>query len=175
MAFAERIKAVLTGDKGRKILILGAVAVMLLLMLSTFSCGGKSIEPSRVEEENAAEIEKTLEKRLVELVSSIEGAGNVSVMVTLDTVSERVYEKDRKFQSEEQGTAENARQKNDLETEVVLAGSSKDPLQIGTVQPKVRGAAVVCSGAADPVICEKVTRAVAGALNISTSRVYVTY
>lgn len=175
MAFADRIKTFLTGDKGRKILVFGALVVMLLLMLSTLSCGGKSSEPLREQEENAAEIEKTLEKRLTELVSSIDGVGNVSVMVTLDTVSERVYEKDRKLQNEEQGTAENTRKKNDLETEVVLAGGSKEPLQIGTVQPKVRGAAVVCSGADDPVICEKVTRAVAGALNISTSRVYVTF
>ena len=44
----------------------------------------------------------------------------------------------------------------------------------GTVQPKVRGAAVVCSGASDPVVREKVANAVAKALNIGISKVYVT-
>lgn len=174
MAFAERVKTWLTGEKGRRLLILGAVAAMLLLLLSTMSCEGgtKTVSDLR---EDAAEIERTLERRITELVSAIDGAGEVSVMITLDTVSERVYEKDRKLQSEEQGSGEDARRKDGVETEVVFAGGSKEPLQIGTVQPKVRGAAVVCSGASDPVIREKITLAVAGALDIGASKVYVTY
>lgn len=171
MAFSERIKAVLTGEKGRRLLILGAVAAMLLLLLSTMSCGGT--EPVISSTENAAELERTLEKRIAELVSAIDGAGEVSVMITLDTVSERVYEKNKKIQTEEQEGGES--RKDGLETEVVLTGGSKEPLQIGTVQPKVRGAAVVCSGASDPVIRERVTLAVAGALDIGASKVYVTY
>ena len=57
---------------------------------------------------------------------------------------------------------------------MVLAGSSKEPLQIGTLQPRVRGAAVVCSGAGDPVVKERVANTVAKALNIGLSKVYVT-
>ncbi len=169
-----RIKDFLLSDKGRKALIIGALAVMLLLLLSTVSCGGKTQSETSQPAENAAEIERTLEQRVKELVSQIDGVGEVSVMVTLDTVSERVYEKDYKSGSTSEGNSDSVRRSSENQTEVVLQGSSKQPLQIGTIQPKVRGAAVVCVGAEDPIIREKVTYAVAKALNIGISRVYVT-
>lgn len=174
MVFVGRIKDFLLSDKGRKALIIGALAVMLLLLLSTVSCGGKTQSETSQPAENAAEIERTLEKRVKELVSQIDGVGEVSVMVTLDTVSERVYEKDYKSGSTSEGNSDSVRRSSENQTEVVLQGSSKQPLQIGTIQPKVRGAAVVCAGADDPIIREKVTYAVAKALNIGISRVYVT-
>lgn len=176
MRLSERIKEVLLGDKGRKIVVAGAVAVMLLLLLSTVSCerGEKNVTEPYAANENAAEIERELEQRLVRLVSQIDGAGEVTVMVTLDTVSERVFEKDRRSESSSESKPEGSAQSGKKETEVVLAGSSKEPLQTGTVLPKVRGAAVVCTGASDPVVKERVANAVAKALNIGLSKVYVT-
>lgn len=169
-----RIKEFALSDKGRKALIIGALAVMLLLLLSTVSCGGEKSVDTTPPAENAAEIEKTLEKRITELISGIDGVGKVSVMVTLDTVSEAVYEKDYKTETATEDNSDSVRKSSENQTEVVLQGSSKQPLQIGTIQPKVRGAAVVCEGAEDPVIREKVANTVAKALNIGISRVYVT-
>ena len=176
MRLSERIKEFLLGDKGRKLVAAGAAAVMLLLLLSAVSCG--SDEKKSVAEpyagENAADIERELEQRLVSLISRIDGAGEVTVMVTLDTVSQRVYEKDTKSESSSKSDTDGSSQSEGRETEVVLAGSAKEPLQVGTVQPKVRGAAVVCSGAGDPAVKERVANAVAKALNIGLSKVYVT-
>ncbi len=175
----EWLKELLLGDKGRKILIAAALAAMLLLLFSTFSCNGKSDSAGVSKQtEDAAELEKTLEERITRLVSRIDGVGDpakIEVMITLDTSSTLIYEKDRRFESsshtgESGGTANNVG-----ETEVVLAGNGKEPLQVGTVQPTVRGAAVVCSGASDPLVRERVTYAVAKALNIGVSRVYITY
>lgn len=175
MVFTERLRELISGEKGRKLLIAGAASALLLLLLGTFSCGGGK-KPAVLEKtECAAEIEQALEQRLERLISQIDGAGSATVMVTLDTVSERIYEKDKKSESASQSTAQGSSASKGSETEVVLAGSAKEPLQIGTVQPKVRGAAVVCSGASDPAVREKVTKAVAKALNIGISQVYVTY
>lgn len=176
MRLSERLKEVLLGDKGRKIVVAGAVAVMLLLLLGTVSRSGgkKSVAEPYAVSENAADIERELEQRLVSLISRIDGAGEVTVMVTLDTVSQRVYEKDAKSESSSKSDADGSSQSAGSETEVVLAGSAKEPLQVGTVQPKVRGAAVVCSGAGDPVVKERVANTVAKALNIGLSKVYVT-
>ena len=175
MRLSERIKEFLLGDKGRKIVVAGAVAVMLLLLLSTVSCNDeKNSVAEPYASENAADIERELEQRLAGLISRIDGAGEVTVMVTLDTVSQRVYEKDTKSESSSKSDPDGSSQSEGRETEVVLAGSAKEPLQVGTVQPKVRGAAVVCSGAGDPVVKERVANTVAKALNIGLSKVYVT-
>ncbi|MCM1166551.1 MAG: hypothetical protein NC299_00925 [Lachnospiraceae bacterium] len=176
MRLSERLKEFLLGDKGRKIVVAGAVAVMLLLLLGTVFRGGseKSASEPYAADENAADIERELEQRLTSLISRIDGAGEVTVMVTLDTVSQRVYEKDRKTESSSNSGADGGSQSSGSETEVVLAGSAKEPLQVGTVLPKVRGAAVVCSGASDPAVKERVANTVAKALNIGMSKVYVT-
>lgn len=170
-------KSLFAGERRRKILLFGAAALAVLLLLSTFSRSDKTERKSAEYEElseNAEEIEQTLERRLTELIGKIEGAGDVSVMVTLDSTSQRVFEKNRKTQTETESTSDGGTENTAQETEAVLAGSSKQPLQTGSVLPKVRGAAVVCSGASDPLVREKVTYTVAKALNIGISRVYVT-
>lgn len=162
----KTLKSLLAGENGKKLLIIGAAAVLVLLLLSSIFGGNKSSPKSKEEKtpalEDAAELEQTLEARVKALVERIEGAGTATVMITLDRSSTLVFDKDEK-----QGNS-------NRETETVLAGSAKEPLQTGVVLPKVRGAAVVCSGADDPIVQEKVTNAVAKALNIGVSRVFVT-
>ena len=169
-------KNLFSGENGKKILIFGAAAVMILLLLSTVTGGGSKTASREKTEviEDASKIEQSLEQRLEKLLEKIDGVGSVSVMVTLDRSSQQVYEKDEKSQTDIKSTSDGGTENTARETEVVLAGSSKEPLLTGVVQPKVRGAAVVCSGASDPVIREKVTYTVAKALNIGISKVYVT-
>lgn len=175
----ERLREFLLGEKGRKVLIAAALAAMVLLLLSTISCDGKSDDVGQTgETENVQALEQRLEERITRLVSQIDGVGDssrIEVMITLDTTSTRVYEKDRRFEASSQSGENGGTGNETVETEVVLAGSGKEPLQIGTVQPIVRGAAVVCPGAVDPLVRERVTYAVAKALDIGVSRVYITY
>lgn len=177
MVIPERLRELLSSDKGRRIMIAAALAVMLLLLLSTVSCGGRDSSEADIsprQTEDFSKLERELEQRLEKLISEIDGAGSVSVMVTIDTSSKRIYDRNEKTENSQQSGSDSIYESFGKQTEVVLAGSSKEPLQIGTVQPQVRGAAVVCSGAGDPVIRERVANTVAKALNIGISRVYVT-
>lgn len=164
-----RVREFLLGETGRKVLVVGGVILLLILLLSTFSGQKKETSPT-VTTESADDIERKLEKRLCGLISRIDGAGEASVMITLDRTETAVYEKNRKLED----TSGNTSGSSAKETEVVLAGSAKQPLLSGTVLPTVRGAAVVCEGASDPVVREKVANTVAKALNIGISKVYVT-
>lgn len=168
-------KSLFSGENGKKLLIFGAAAVMILLLLSTVTGGSKTAVRDKTEiAEDASKLEQSLEQRLEKLLGRIDGVGSVSVMVTLDRSSQQLYEKDEKSQTDHKTTSDGGTENTAHETETVLAGSSKEPLLTGVVQPKVRGAAVVCSGASDPVIREKVANTVAKALNIGISKVYVT-
>lgn len=169
-------KSLFAGEKGKRILIFGVAAVIVLLLLSSVTHSKKSVSSSEQTEtlEDAAKIEQTLEQRLEKLLGEIDGVGAVSVMVTLDCSSRQLFEKDEKTETNVKSESDAGSENTARETEVVLAGSGKEPLRIGVVQPRVRGAAVVCGGANDPVVREKVTNMVAKALNIGISRVYVT-
>ena len=164
-----RVKEYISGETGRKVLIIGGVILLLILLLSSFAVK-KTDNTAPVNNESAEDIERKLEKRLCGLISKIDGAGEASVMITLDRTETAVYEKNKKLEE----SSGNSTGSSSKETEVVLAGSAKQPLLSGAVQPMVRGAAVVCEGASDPVVREKVANTVAKALNIGISRVYVT-
>jgi len=164
-----RVKEYISGETGRKVLIIGGAVLLLILLFSSFTVK-KADNTAPVNNESAEDIERKLEKRLCGLISKIDGVGEASVMITLDRTETAVYEKNKKLEE----SSGNSSESSSKETEVVLAGSAKQPLLSGAMQPTVRGAAVVCEGASDPVVREKVANTVARALNIGISRVYVT-
>lgn len=170
-SISGRLAGFLSGEKARKAIIIGGVVVIALLFLSTV------IPPPEKENvpaaESAQDIERGLEERLAAIISEISGAGQATVMVTLESSAERVFAEDEKLTSSD-GGGENPSGSSASEKEVVLAGSAKEPLERGVIMPKVRGVAVVCAGASDPTVKEKIANAVAGALGIGISRVYVT-
>ncbi len=169
----SRLMEFLSGDKARKIIIAAGIILILLLFFSTLSFGGeKDAEVSAAE--NPAEIELALEQRLERLVSSIDGAGSAVVMVTLETTSEHVYAEETRSETSLGTGTDSSSENRSSETSIATAGSGRDALEKSVIQPKVRGVAVVCAGASDPVIKEKVTKAVSGVLNIGVSQVCVT-
>lgn len=172
---SEKIKDFLVSEKGAKVLLGGAVAAMFLILCTNIFCtgGDKSVDRYSTMTD-ASDIEKELEKRITLLVSQISGAGTadeISVMITVDTTSTAIYEKDIHYENASQSSGSTTSRSD----ETVLVGSGKEPLQVGISNPVVRGATVVCKGASDPIVCERITYAVAKALNIGLSRVCVTY
>ncbi|MBQ9947762.1 MAG: hypothetical protein IJO91_05175 [Oscillospiraceae bacterium] len=154
----------LSKPKFRRAAVIAGCALMLLIFLSTLIPSEEQVAPPTEDAlsiGDSSAIEQSLEQRLEVLLSEIEGVSSPKVMVTLDSTAETVYARD---------------EVPDRESSVVLVGSSsaKTALTESVVLPKVRGAAVVCGGAADPTIREKVVNTVAGVLGIGTSRIYVT-
>ncbi len=158
------LSGLLSSKKGRTIVVIAGVVLILILFLGTLT--PESTEQSPAAEDTAA-IERELEQRLERLLEGIDGVTAPDVMLTLESTSEHLYARDGSSSSTSGGSSS--------ESAVVLAGSGRSPLEQTTVLPKVRGVAVVCGGAENPSIKEKVVNTVSGVLNISSSRVYVTY
>lgn len=116
--------------------------------------------------------QQQLEDQLTKLVSSIQGAGETVVMVTLDTESEQVYATDQTTES----TRSDQEQTSRLETSHVLVqdGSGQQPLVETTYMPQVRGVAVVCQGGEDITVVTRITEAVSVVLDLPASRICVT-
>ncbi len=120
----------------------------------------------------SAQTQQQLEEQLTRLVSSIQGAGETVVMVTLDTEREQVYAANQTTES----TRSDQEQTSRLQTSHVLLqdGSGQQPLVEPTYMPQVRGVAVVCQGGEDITVVTRITEAVSVVLDLPASRICVT-
>lgn len=150
----------------RRLVLIAGIAAIVLLFLSTLAPQSEPQAMQQYTAEETAKLERELERRLTELLAEIDGISSPQVMVTLDRTSERVFAEESKIRS---GSGENS-----TESTLALSGSGKEALETSVILPKVRGVAVVCSGAEDIVIREKVVNTAARVLDIKVSQVYVT-
>lgn len=147
------------------IVFAGVIGIMLLVLSEIVPHSENSITKEDVEyNETTFEVyEKNLEKRLESLLGSINGAGKVKVMVTIESGDERIY------------ATENIKSERSEEKSYVIIDSQGDDngLLIKVSQPIVRGVAVVCQGADQPIVREEITNTVVSVLGISTNRVNI--
>ena len=99
---------------------------------------------------------------LTQILSKIEGVGKVSIMLTLDTGEEYVYQKDASATNEQWDTVI-----------VTDENRAEHGLIQKTVAPKYRGAVVVCQGAENVSVRLAVIQAVSDATGLSTDRISV--
>ena len=177
--FFEKLKSVFTSDK--KLAVLCAVGVLgvVLLILSEFIPSGEK-KAEKKESVTAAQSQETyaedIEKRLTEIVSSIDGAGKTRVMVTLESGAEQVYARNEKIKSDISGGTALEKENFSDEKEYVLieTDGNEGGMIIKLIQPKIRGVAVVCEGGGSDAVRQEITQAITAVLDISASRVYIT-
>ncbi|MCI5751772.1 MAG: hypothetical protein MR038_04725 [Oscillospiraceae bacterium] len=144
--------------------ICGAIAVGVLgMLLIIFSGGSSDDSPEKSSDTEAfsqnGAYEEELEKRLAEILSSIQGVGDVNVMITLSSTEEYVY-------AEETDTSADRQQR-----EYVIADKGGIITKVNS--PAVTGAVIVCEGGGDTRVCEKVYEAVSVALGLPSNRICV--
>ncbi len=175
----EKLKSAFISDK--KLAVLCAVGVLgvLLLVISEFrpSDGKKAEKKESVTvAQNQETYAEDIEKRLTEIVSSIDGAGKTRVMVTLDSGAEQVYAKNEKIKSDTSGgtAIEKENFSNEKEYVLIETDGNEGGMIIKLIQPKIRGVAVVCEGGGSDAVRQEITQAITAVLDISASRVYIT-
>lgn len=150
--------------KEKRSIILAVVGILLmcLILLSSFFDTGKTENNdtkayTEAYEENGYVAE--LERKLTDIISSIEGAGRVKVMITLENSEENVYAIDI----------------NESKNEYVLIKTSSDEggLLLKIIQPKVRGVAIVCDGGEVGKVKMSILDATCSAMGISSSKVSI--
>ena len=102
-----------------------------------------------------AEAEPNLEQRLEALLSAIEGAGQVRVLLTVDAGRETLYQTDSRVQSDE-GSSE----RSDDTVLVEDADRVESGLVRQVLEPKYRGAVILCQGGDVPGVRLAVVEAV---------------
>lgn len=143
------------------VLLLG----LALLLLPGGKKAQKSAAPSAaVQTDYAAETEQ----RLTQMLQQIAGAGQVSVMLTLET-GERV-----EYQTDVQTSSDEAQSSESRKTVILSEGSSYDKAAVAaTTYPRFQGALIVCEGADSAAVRLRLLEAVSAVTGLSTDRITV--
>ena len=156
MAFLQRYKFIFL------ILAVG----LLLLLWPQWNDMEKSehLETSENVDFNLQELEEKIEKTL----SKIEGAGNVSLILTVKSGVERIYAMDSEYIENSDACEEN------LTTVLVSNGNGTEQTAvIKQVYPEFQGALVVCDGGDDPKVKLLITQAVSALTGLRTDKITV--
>ncbi len=182
-------------DKKKFYLMIGALVLGVLLMLfgsisknknhnNNIVTNNEITKKSTVENDELSDIaraEQMLEVRLVKILSKINGAGNVSVTVFLEESLE--YEYAINVSTTEKNIDENDRNGGTRITDeyiedgtlvlVRTAANEEKPVVVKEIKPRIQGILVVAEGAKNPLVKEKMTRALQTLLNISPAKISV--
>ena len=126
------------------------------------------------------DFESQLEERLEAILSKVDHAGEVQVMVTLETSKEIVVAKDENNNSNitkekdiEGGTRDI--QVSDIQSKIILKNEAGDtqPVVLKEVSPKVLGVLILADGGDQPKVQAAITNAVTTLLGLPTNKVQV--
>lgn len=166
------------------LLSLGVVCAIALIVIPSFTDDKKELD-KKVDEKNKAQVNQeseqasqvSLEQKLKKILTQIDGAGELDVMITFEaseaiepafnsnSTMEKTEEKDTKGGERTITTSS--------ENKTMITSNSNEPIVIKTTEPKIKGVIVVASGASDPKVKETLYSAVQTALQISGHQVEI--
>lgn len=152
-----------------KYVLLVILAGVVLLLLPS---GGDQKElAAQVQSEPSVEQEFDLaqtEQRLAQALSKIDGAGEVTVVLTLAGSSRQVLAQDSNSSWQEGG------QEESRTTVVISQGSGvQQTVALQQLSPEFQGALVVCSGGDDPAVRLTLTQAVSALTGLGADKISV--
>lgn len=153
-----------------KLALLVLAAGVLLLLWPGASAGAGSARSSRTEQTAPGpEFDlAALEAKLARVLSRIDGAGEVTVALTVKDGVEQVYAADGSWSQDANGREERK------ETVVISTGSgTEEVVPVQQRYPAFQGAVVVCEGGGSAEIRLLVTQAVAALTGLGADRISV--
>lgn len=142
-------------NRARLAVLLGAAAMLLILLSELFTPSGKTAAASA-----APADDNVYRQQLSDLITQVEGAGKTTVMVTLESGEETIYALDTlSGQTQEQ------------QTHVLLDDGTALAQTVCT--PRVCGVAVVCEGGGDVRVAARITELVGALLDVPSNRICV--
>ena len=165
--FIEKFKNLIKRNKKTAIILFIGFTGILLICLSETADKKASAETTVQNTENNTEYLVNLEERLTDIISSIEDAGEVKVMITLKCSDENVYAVNENIKNDESS--------NNYSNNYVIIDNrnEKEGIRLKVLEPEIKGVAVVCSGGDNPAVTEQIIKTVTTVLGIGSNNVSV--
>ena len=166
--------------KLKPLIILSGICIVVLLVM-TFM-------PDKVEKETSAQREtktqetsesekKDLESKLTEILSKINGAGDVDVMITFESSEEIVpaYNSNTTTETtkEQDSSGGERTTTSSTQNKTMITSNSNEPVVLKTSEAKIKGVIVVASGASNQKVKQLLYDAVKTSLQISGHQVEI--
>lgn len=130
--------------------------------------------------QGAATYEQQLESRLKELLSHVEGVGEVEVMIVLKSSEEKVWRTDRnsslsstKETDSNGGTRDVRSQEISEDTILTGSGGAEGPLLEKELKPEIGGVVVSAAGGGSPVVQAEISAAVEALFDVPSHKIKV--
>lgn len=172
----EKIKKIIGNPK--LLIVLGISGILLIFVSSLFSRETKTDSKTTASNTTytAEQYTEMLENDIKNIVTSITGDKNPTVVITLESGIRYSY-----ASADETDTSSSTGSTNDQSSEskkqsyitVKTADGGEQALIVTEIMPEVRGVAIICSGGNEEATAEKIKNAVTSALNITSKRVYI--
>lgn len=135
--------------------------VIIGLFFISFFCEGQNVKKEEPKEPKG----QSEEERMEEILSDIDLAGEVSVMITYYGTNEKniAYETSKNISSK--------RESESYDEKAVMTDG--EPLVINESYPKVKGVIVTADGADNPRVRENLINAVSAALDVSKHKICI--
>lgn len=167
-------------------IVAGLAAGILLMFVSARPAPQASLD-SREESSEVlapvslkADYREKLERELADRLRRVKGVKDVAVLITLESGPVHEYAQNRETteRSTQEEDSSGGRRRIDEKTTrshavVTREGNGEQALTVREMQPKIAGVMVVVRGGGDPVLLERIARAVSAALNLPMHRIDV--
>lgn len=162
----EAISKKIKKDKKTVVITLIGFLLMFIILMSEFIPVKADSEKSETKTEYS-DYCLTMEEKIKSIVESIDGAGQTQVMITIAETTEYIYAKNIDSDSSEKNNNSNS------EYIIINIDDNDTGLLVKTIEPKIRGVAIVCEGGDNPTVQQQIYSAVSVVLNINTSKISI--
>lgn len=161
----NKITEMLKKDKKLLIIMLLGLSGMLLLL---FSGDGTKEAPAGNGASDISALEKGIEEKLLSLIKTVDGAGRVKVVVTVDSLQEKTVA----VNSEGQYGENESEYKN--EYVIVENSGTSEGLFLKITAPVIRGVGITCEGGGSAAVKQEIIRLVSASFGVPVNRIWVT-
>lgn len=194
--FKEKLQSLILKNESKdnkkkieNIVVLIVIVIIVIIAINyIWSDENKQTSKNEVEQNfgkqlattNESKEKEDLEEKLENILSKIEGVGNVKVVITYSESSEVIamYNEDNKdstIEETDSGGGKRITKENDTKKQVIFEeeNGSKVPMTQKVITPKIEGAVVTAVGANNALIKNNIIQAVEALTGIATHKIQV--
>lgn len=162
------LKKLLTILDTYKYVLLVVLVGIVLLVMPMQKTEQKAETAQRAERKTSGFDLEKMERKLSAALSQVEGAGEVTVVLTVQNSSRQVLAQDGKT-TQKEGASERT-----AETVVVSKGSgTQEPVLVEQIYPDFQGALVICTGGEDAAVRLKLVEAVSALTGLGADKISI--